>query len=67
MDDEADENHQYKWHISPHYNSDYDVLVCDKDDEAWDNIVQIAEHIFDDMIPGDERTITIKLNHVSTD
>ena len=59
----CDGDHTHKWEISPHYqSSDFDVLVTDCDKQAWEAIVAAAEMVFDDLEPGQERTITIKCN-----
>lgn len=55
--------HKHAWEISPHYCSDYDVLVCDHDD-AWDELIKVVENVYDNMGAGDERTITIRFNGV---
>lgn len=57
----SDEPHKHRWEIEPHYDSDFDVLVID-DEDAWDEIIRVLENVYDDMAPGDERTITIRYN-----
>lgn len=49
------------WEIEPHYCSDFDVLDVD-DLDAWDQLIQVVEHVYDNMEAGEERTITIRFN-----
>jgi hypothetical protein len=62
-EEDFDEAHVYRWHISPHpYSSDYDTYVTDSDDEARQAALDAAEAVWDDMDVGDEKTVTIKRN-----
>ena len=57
------EDREYKWEISPHPDSsEADTLVCDDDNEAREWLLSIAEGVWDDMEPGETRTITITCN-----
>jgi hypothetical protein len=49
------------WEIEPHYCSDFDILDVGSTD-AWDELIQVVEYVYDNMEPGDERTITIRYN-----
>jgi hypothetical protein len=56
-------DHRHKWEIEPHaYTHDFDVYVSDSDKEALQALRDTVEAVFDDMNPGDTRTITIRMN-----
>ena len=53
----------HKWEIEPNpYRSEFDVFVCDADEVALEALRQACENKWDDMSPGDEATITIRMN-----
>lgn len=60
---DPDDARSYEWHIEPHYDSDFDVLVTNMDD-AWDELIKVVENVYDNMEPGEERTITIRRRKV---
>lgn len=63
----CDDDHTHKWEIIPHpYDSDFDVLVTDDDDEALRAIQEAAEKAWDACEPGQTQTITIKHNALRT-
>lgn len=56
-------DHAHKWEIEPHaYTSDFDVYVTDIDKEALQALRDAVERVFDDLTPGETRTITIRMN-----
>jgi hypothetical protein len=55
--------HKHAWEFEPHYDSDFDVLVCDHED-AWDELIKVVEAVYDNMEAGEQRTITIRFNGV---
>jgi len=62
-DEGCDGSHKHRWEIEPHPdNSDFDVCVCDNDDEAREALERVVERVWDDMEPGDERVIKIRMN-----
>ena len=62
-DEGCDEGHKHKWEVEPHpMNSDFDTFVCDDDMQALEAIHLAAEKVWDSMEPGEERTITIRMN-----
>jgi len=64
-----DEGRIFKWEIEPHpYNSsDFDTFVCDDDDQAREAVLAAAEGAWDQMEEGEEITIVIRRNKVTTD
>jgi hypothetical protein len=68
-DEGCDERpHKHKWEIEPHpHNSDFDVLVCDDDKDAWDAAFAALESAWDDCGLGEERVIKIRRNKVADD
>lgn len=62
----CDGDHKHKWEIEPHPSThDADVLVVDDDKEALQWLLATAESVWDDMEPGEERTIKIRCNAVT--
>lgn len=58
-------DHVHKWEIEPHaMNNDFDTFVCDDDMQALEALQLTAEKVWDSMSPGEERTITIRMNAV---
>lgn len=51
-----------KWEIEPALTSDADLTFSNDDDEALDIALRVLEQVWDDMEPGDVRTITLRLN-----
>lgn len=60
MDDEV-EDQDYKWEIEPHYSTDWDMYVTDSDSMAKHALLTVAEKLWDEMLPGEERTIKIRM------
>jgi hypothetical protein len=59
----CDGSHKHRWEIEPHPDTtDFDVFVCDDDMHALESLRAVAEKVFDDMEPGQERTIKIRMN-----
>lgn len=58
----CDGTHKHRWEFEPHYQSDFDTLVVDNDGDAWDELMKVVENVYDNMEPGDERTIKIRFN-----
>lgn len=57
----------HRWEIEPHLEpSDADILIVDDDDQARDHILEIAEHLWDQIEPGQERVLKIRLRHPPT-
>lgn len=57
----------HRWEIEPHPDRDYDTLVTDSDEEARQHIADIAEsHLWDTNEPGQEHTMTVRMNDVPT-
>ena len=53
----------HKWEIEPHPHSHaFDTFVCDDDKRALEALHDLVENTWDDMTPGDEKTITIRMN-----
>lgn len=52
---------KHAWEFEPHYDSDFDVLVCPHEN-AWDELVKVVEAVYDNMEAGEERTITLRFN-----
>ena len=62
----ADEGRVYKWEVEPHpYSSDFDTYVTDDDQEALAAARQALENLWDDMNPGDEVMVIIKMHEPS--
>lgn len=57
----CDGDHKHEWEIEPHYCSDFDVLVVNNEN-AWDELIKVVEHVYDNMEAGEQRTITIRFN-----
>lgn len=55
----------HKWEIEPHPQESGATLVVDSDDEALEWLLQVAEQVWDDMEPGEERIIKIRCNKVA--
>jgi len=60
MDDEV-EDREYKWEVEPHYSKDWDIYVTDSDSMAKFALLEIAEKIWDEIEPGEERIIKIRM------
>jgi hypothetical protein len=54
----------HKWEIEPHpYSTDYDVYVGDNDAAALQALRDLVESKWDDLTPGVEAVIKIRMNH----
>ena len=60
----ADDDHKHAWEIEPSPQSDFDVFVCDTDDGARNALERVVEMVWDEIGPGEERTITIRRNAI---
>lgn len=58
----ADDGHKHLWEVGPHPYGKLDFIVADSDREALGYIRDAAEWLTDDMEPGQERVITIRMN-----
>jgi len=53
----------HKWEIEPHpHTHDFDTYVSDSDDGALQALRDLVENKWDDMTPGDEVVIKIRMN-----
>lgn len=53
----------HKWEIEPHpYTTDFDTYVGDEDDAALQALRDLVENKWDDMSPGEEVVIKIRMN-----
>jgi hypothetical protein len=67
-DDGCSGDHKHRWEIEPNpYDSDFDVFVTDKDDEAHEAIQHLATQAWDECQPGEERVIKFRRNKVASD
>lgn len=59
----GESEHVFKWEIEPHpYDSQFDFMVTDSDEEAREAILCVAESHLWDQHDGGTRTITVKHN-----
>lgn len=62
-DEEIESTKHWKWEITPHpYDSQYDSLVTDSDDEAREAILCAAEIYLWDTNDGEERVLKVVHN-----
>jgi hypothetical protein len=55
----------HTWEIEPHLEpSDADILIVDDDQEALQHILAIAESLWDQIEPGEERVLKIRRRKV---
>lgn len=59
----CDSSHKHRWEIEPHPDtSDFDVMVTDDDDAALEAAHRAIENAWDNMEPGDEVVVKIRMN-----
>jgi hypothetical protein len=51
-----------KWEIEPAITSEFDLTCTNDDNEAFDIAERVLERLWDEMEPGDTRTLRITLN-----
>jgi hypothetical protein len=55
------EGGEFKWEIEPHYSTDWDIYVTNDDGFARHALLEVAEKIWDEIQPGEERIIKIRM------
>ena len=64
--DPAEEGRIYKWEIEPHpYSPEFDTYMTDDDQDALEAARQALENLWDDMNPGDDVMVIIKMREPS--
>lgn len=61
MYEDVEDGEIYKWEIEPHYSPDWDIYVTNSDQFAKDALFMIAEKLWDEMQPGEEKIIKIRM------